>query len=124
MAGGFNLKLDKQRRLQAVFWQGLKAHTVQGKQELSEDWHHVALTSNPADNGKLRLYVDGVPVAQQDAVSWGTPAGEDLFLGGRGRWAYRGSIDEVRVYNRALNAEEVKDLSRIVPPESRTGQHP
>ena len=71
------------------------------------DFHHVAVTQ---DGTSMKIYIDG----QESAVTgvnsdfWTahlTLAG--LWLGG-GHWShFKGLLDEVRLYNRALTAEEV-----------------
>jgi hypothetical protein len=68
-------------------------------------WTHLALT---CDGDHLRLYEDGVLVDSDDPCS--AQAGEgDLLIGGNDVFGERfeGTIDEVRVYNRALGAEEI-----------------
>ena len=63
------------------------------------------------DGQYLRLYRDGVeavdPRAQTGAVDVTT---NNLGIGatGDGRYFFNGLIDEVRIYNRALSAEEIK----------------
>ena len=69
-------------------------------------WHHVAGTY---DGGTMRLYVGG------KLVSWKTlsvpiMSSGNLYIG-RATYAnsyFRGAIDDVRIYNRALSAEEIK----------------
>jgi hypothetical protein len=68
-------------------------------------WTHLALT---CDGSHLRLYEDGVLVDTGDPCS--AQGGEgDLLIGGNDVFGERfeGTIDEVRVYNRALGAEEI-----------------
>jgi hypothetical protein len=70
-------------------------------------WSHLAATY---DGGTLRMYVNGAQVASQ-AVSGGmlTSTGV-LTIGGEGVWGdyFRGTLDEVRIYNRALSAGEIQ----------------
>lgn len=80
------------------------------------EWHHIAVTESNA-NGTLILYVDGVEV---DRVSSGANfnyAGLDnvTYIGKRTTGTARnllGSIDCFRIYNRALNANEIQWLYR------------
>lgn len=68
-------------------------------------WSHVALTF---DGTKLRLFVNGLLVASEAA--FGPIGGEGpLIIGANFFWgpAFNGKIDEVRIYDRALNAEEI-----------------
>jgi len=81
-------------------------------------WHHVVGVLNP-ETGRVDLYVDGQNVADYHTVSPGTAVGTDKrpFYIGRATWgdggsssSWNGSIDELRVYNRALSEDEVKAL--------------
>jgi hypothetical protein len=80
-------------------------------------WHHVAVTCDgTAVAPGVRLYIDGQLQAVKVAVDFLTldPAVRDPFrIGGGGGPANRfhGSIDEVRVYDTELSAEEVGTLS-------------
>jgi len=75
---------------------------------LTLDWTYVVATFSTLDN-KMRLYInsvqwpdtqdlDSLHVAPKPLFFGGTPASEFFF----------GGIDEFRVYNRALGAEEIK----------------
>lgn len=78
-------------------------------------WYHIAVTFNKdANPDYTQFYVDGVPAGgvARDA----TPAANDSeFV--IGNWSaggvgteFPGAIDEVRIYNRVLSANEVKEL--------------
>ena len=73
-------------------------------------WFHVAAV---VDNGVHRLYVDGT---LQDSARDAQRVHPDelLYVGRKGTpepyFFFRGAIDDVRVYDRALTAEEVKRL--------------
>ncbi len=81
-------------------------------------WIHLAGVYDPAGPPpQKRLYVDGAPVATREmtdpmAVD-PTPSG-DLYFGQNGKGddgeRFKGRIDDVRVYNRALAAEEIRAL--------------
>jgi hypothetical protein len=71
-------------------------------------WSHLAATY---DGSTLRLYVNGVQVSSVprsgvSSIEVGTGA---LRIGGNTIWGeyFRGLIDEVRIYNRALSAAEI-----------------
>jgi hypothetical protein len=68
-------------------------------------WSHIAFTDNGA---KLRLYVDGELVAEQAALPLAAAEGPASIgcLANYGNY-FDGRIDEVRIYNRALDAGEV-----------------
>ncbi len=94
-------------------------------------WHHVAAVLEGASNasfaiggpqavdnpsvGDVRLYVDGKP----DAISASsdspvnTVAGPDITFGTRltgEPYLFDGSMDDVRIYRRALTAAEIEEL--------------
>ena len=78
------------------------------------EWHHVAMTYKP---GEWRIYVDGVKEAERMDISK-TPLINDvpLFIGAEqyngslmsGRF-FNGTIDEVRIWDGALTAEQIED---------------
>ena len=70
-------------------------------------WTHLAATF---DGSNLRLYVNGALVGTRSASGTILTTTNPLRIGGSsalGRW-FRGRIDEVRVYNRALSASEIQ----------------
>lgn len=90
----------------------------------AREWQHVAAVVR-RDDSQARLYVNGYPVAvgemgRADLANPGTP----LHIGrvSYGRY-FRGQIDEVRVYRRALDPAELRALLQpgpglpLTPPE-------
>ena len=82
-------------------------------------WVHFFVTY---DGTTIRAYVNGVEAANQ-AASGTITSNSDAFAigarGGDGSWAkFNSKIDEVRVYNRALSAQEVATLAgaAVAPP--------
>ena len=77
-------------------------------------WSHVAATH---DGTAVRLYVNGTLVGTQPAPGSLSDTTEPLRIGGNLVWGeyFSGRIDEVRIYNRALSAEEIaRDMSTMV----------
>ncbi len=83
---------------------------------ISDDkWHHVAVVVEEADlpnlHDDVKLYLDGKPAEIHDIGLldlWPIETGKELDVKiGRG---FRGAIDEVRLYDRALTKQEMKDL--------------
>jgi hypothetical protein len=69
-------------------------------------WSHLAMTW---DGRIVRIYVDGEQVATH-ALAGTAPASDGpLRIGGNAIWPelFKGAIDEVRVYDRALGASEI-----------------
>ncbi len=92
-------------------------------------WHHVSSTYD----GKVgKLYVDGVEIKQAKAKNrgpiprnhWDLCIGNSVVDYGTGEFlGFDGLIDEVRIYNRALSAEEIQTLASatkagVNPPSS------
>ncbi len=75
-------------------------------------WHHVALTRSRA-SGEVALFVDGELVAEAVAGRQALSASPQLSIGmlHTGVNPLRGAIDEVRIYDRALDEREVLALS-------------
>ena len=71
-------------------------------------WSHVAVTGTGTTT---TLYINGVQVASANASAFaGIYPTNNLFVGCANGNYYKGSIDDPRVYNRALSAADVKAL--------------
>jgi beta-galactosidase len=70
-------------------------------------WHHLAMSY---DGSVLKVYVDGREAVAKKIDKERTPGGTPLDIGRRqdGYIYFQGKIDEARLYDRALSAEEVK----------------
>jgi hypothetical protein len=70
-------------------------------------WTHVAMTYNGAT---LRLYVNGQLVGSRATTGSAPVSASPLRIGGNAVWGewFSGSIDEVRIYNRALSQAEIQ----------------
>jgi Concanavalin A-like lectin/glucanases superfamily len=70
-------------------------------------WTHLATTY---DGATLRLYVNGTQVASKPQIGSIPASTGPLRIGGNSIWSewFRGLIDEVRVYSRALTAGEIQ----------------
>lgn len=85
-------------------------HTVATSGTLSwttGSWYHVAATF---DNGKVNFYRNGENIASSNTVSKIADNAQELYIGSTKvtTYPFKGSIDEVKIYNRALLASEVK----------------
>ncbi len=87
----------------------LGGNAAEGPELLTlNQWHHLAMSY---DNSVLRLYADGKEVASRK-IDKKRPSGNGPLLIGRRQHnidlPFVGLIDEVRLYNRALTADELK----------------
>jgi hypothetical protein len=92
------------------------------KLALSE-WRHTALTYDGSGKAAgLKLYLDGKPhevAVVQDRLSGSFRTGAELQLGDK-RFGkpYRGGVDDLRIYRRALRAEEIELIALHYPVQS------
>ena len=70
-------------------------------------WHYVAVTYNKA---YVRLYVDGVMLTETAQTGSPDNPSANCLIGKYGSYAFIGLIDDVRVYDRALSASEIKAI--------------
>jgi hypothetical protein len=83
-------------------------------------WSHVTVVVEAAQN-LLAFYVDGRLAESNTSPGPILPGTSDLFMGiwmGTGR-LFSGSIDDVAIYDRALQAAEVAELDERPPPRPR-----
>jgi len=78
-------------------------------------WHHVGLVYD-LESFRRFLYVDGAEVAKDDSIVAGEPSDGGLYFGadkmlGQGTF-FSGLIDDIRIYDKVLSAEEVAELAR------------
>ena len=77
----------------------------------ADQWTHVAVTG---DGTNFRIYVNGA-LSQESAFQTTDGANATYYIGGDPTWlaeSYAGIIDDVRIYNVALSAEEIEALAQ------------
>ena len=109
-ATGFALSmLDNGRLGGAIF-----ADPVRGATRVDDGaWHMAAVTYDGPPGNMARLYVDGrQDAARQIGAPLGTEAGTSWRIGRAiaGGTPFRGAIDDVRLYGRALSAQQMAAL--------------
>ena len=75
-----------------------------------DDWHHVAGTF---DGDEMRMYVDGIEegVTKVGGVTGNsTPEGVAIASDGFGREYWRGTIDEVAIFNIGMDVGDIEDI--------------
>jgi hypothetical protein len=88
-------------------WRGGSTTSVACSNPSNSSWHHVVGTQTGTT---ATVYIDGVQcnTGAVTAINNGTDTVEiGRFRGG---YYFNGKIDDVRIYNRALTAEEVQSL--------------
>ena len=82
-------------------------------------WHHLVAVYN---GSTLTIYVDGVSAGSVAGTGALKTSGQALFMGrnGSGGDNFKGTIDDVRLYNRALSATEIQNVygEMTIPPPS------
>jgi len=93
--------------------------TVEAREPLAvEAWSHLAMTY---DGDSFRLFVNGKPAGEKKVGRPRKPGTRGLAFGRRqdnfgDGYHFRGAIDEIRMYDRALSAEQIR--SRFTKPEA------
>lgn len=78
-------------------------------------WHHMCLTYG---GGILSIFLDGV-LTQTQSVAINTGLSVlTIGVGVEGSTFYPGSLDELRIYNRALSLSEVQQLNAVEDPDT------
>ena len=106
---GYGIGVDSSDNDVFGYYNGNLVHTGV---DLDTNWHHYALTY---DGTTLRLYEDGVEVGAQSTTVV-TIDDNPLRIGGQSKAVDRfwdGTIDEVKIYKRALTTAEVKRLDGV-----------
>ncbi len=74
-------------------------------------WQHIAVTANGTH---IRFYVNGISAGTNASSALPNATALNLWIGDRsgstGSRSFNGAIDEVRIYNRALTENEIKNL--------------
>ena len=79
-------------------------------------WSHLAVTY---DGATLRLFVNGIQVGSRAVTGALLTSTGALRIGGNSIWGefFKGQIDEIRIYNRALTPAEIQlDMTRPITP--------
>jgi hypothetical protein len=113
MLSAFNAALRLDGTLQMGFdHPGMEIH---GRSRLDDgNWHHLATAwQGPAARSEGRLYVDGREEASAKVRPFATIPGSPWSMGGTGKGTFfRGQLEDVRVFNAALSAQQVAALYR------------
>lgn len=102
-----------------------RTHTINSLDYLDSKWHHLAFTVNRLSNATL--YIDGNAVWNTPASNIGGMVADKYYIGQRGWYPgnaqmtenlqldnpFQGQIDDVRIWNAALDAAHIKDKKNV-----------
>ncbi|HOP07442.1 MAG TPA: hypothetical protein PLF13_09140 [candidate division Zixibacteria bacterium] len=79
--------------------------------DAADAWHHVVITYD-GSAGEAILYIDGALYDQTSSLSQGPGNGDGKFRIGcdRTNYTWNGKIDDLRIYDRVLSADDVVSL--------------
>lgn len=84
--------------------------TVNGTTNLNDgNWHHIAVTYDPADNDTIRLMVDGIVETKMKPTNAVNTVNSNIKIGAKFNDFYHffGDLDEVKVWNVAKTPAEI-----------------
>ncbi|QDU90593.1 PEP-CTERM motif protein [Pirellulimonas nuda] len=93
---------------------------------VENQWIHVAMTSNldGSGAGPQQIYVNGQLVADTPPLAKDAFAGGELKFGHRpgvgDNQRYTGLLDDIRIYNEVLSAQDIMDLAAVGLPDPLT----
>ena len=108
----FHINITDSGKLMVNDWRGTPVVRVQSTTTVTDGtWRHIVFTYN---NTVGRVYINGVQETSMDftgdLVTQSISNGNTIGLFDAGGRAYTGSIDQVRIFNRAITATEVTTL--------------
>jgi hypothetical protein len=110
---GFQFFMEDQKRLYFGLGDGNAWHNMEcGFEFPSDRWHHVAAT---CDGKKMTLFVDGKATATMGFVGKVVYGERPIQIGRNGFFLsqnFRGKIDDLRIYDRAITQAELTELCR------------
>ncbi len=105
-------------------WMGIGGqYFTPGIDMVPNQWYHVAGTFDEVA-GQVRMYIDGVEVLSQITGATLTANSDDIFIGSnwQGYKYWQGLLDDIRLYNLALSAEEIEALYTSAPADGGGGE--
>ncbi len=109
------LKMDAQGRVSfALYTPAWKSIVMQYSDRiLDTDWHHVAATY---DGTTMNIYLDGLLKATDSNTGALQSSTSEVFIGNQNSInPFKGTMDEVLIYNRALTEAEITEIHTGTP---------
>lgn len=125
----FGLHYDNTSRLRCMFERsGGGSSTFLSNEQLAYNkWYHVACACDYSQSQDCRMYINGTETTYSSSSSFTSAPSNDaaanMYVGARnaGESAMGGFMDEVRVWNTARTAEQIRaDMSRSVSPSANS----
>lgn len=107
-AGAWYFGFNQNNRL--IFGWGDRVQLTASVPLTANQWHYVAVSKSNTGANNVRIWLDGVLVAAGSISTLDVPAG-DKYIGGRpgdAQSTWLGRIDELRVYDRALQEADFR----------------
>ena len=100
---------------QCYFWRDGNFHLAGGGSVNKGEWHYMTCTYDGDD--KITIYEDGVEIESLGGMGGPPPADDNQVVigagGAGGGEALHGQIDEVMIFDRALNVKEINNLKNF-----------
>ena len=90
-------------------WEECDVGNVESVSTIDTNWHHIAVTFVNSDNN-VSLYIDGLLDNSSILETTSDDASHVIKIGARATSYFNGTIDDVRIYDRALSEQEIQAL--------------
>lgn len=103
----YSIRWDSDEKIRAARYDQTNNPVIVSRQSyMDDDWHHIVFTKN---GSTLSLYIDGkLDGTTTDTTNTTTTNSGGLEIAKQGSNYYAGQIDEIKIYNYALTAAQVK----------------
>ncbi|MBU4098503.1 DUF2341 domain-containing protein, partial [Patescibacteria group bacterium] len=105
------LREDMGYKYQALAGDGTGYFGIMSIGSYTTNWAHIVLTITPT---QMLFYINSILDSSINYTTIDTSIGQELLIGKTFQF-FNGSIDDVRIYNRALSPKEVRDLYNFAP---------
>lgn len=121
--------MDGRLRLHIIFrWTDIGMRVESEEKMTLNEWQHVAVTYDGSRYARgVRMYRNGQPLKIRvlfDELNWPMNVKEPIRLGSGGGLQFQGSIEDARIYDRAVAPEEAASLAAIAPVRELAAKDP
>jgi len=88
-------------------------NTITGSLVTADSWTHIVYT---AESGTESIFINGELKQSNNSAPILSSSNQQLYIGNENAlgWAFSGTIDELRFYDRPINAAEVKEIFELI----------